>query len=62
MEIQSVKDVERRLNEGFDRTQEEKEKCIKWLTEFMAANQMTIKELDEMCYEDSDWVFDQIFQ
>lgn len=62
MEIQSVKDVERRLNEGIDRTQEEKEKCIKWLTEFMAANQMTIKELDELCYEDSDWVFDQIFQ
>lgn len=62
MEIQSVRDVERRLNEGFDRTCEEKENCIKWLTEFMVANQMTLRELDELCYEDSNWVFDQIFQ
>lgn len=59
--IKSVKDVERRLNEGLERTPEEHGKCVVWLTEFMAANQMSLKELDALCFEDANWVFDQIF-
>lgn len=59
--LKSVKDVERRLNDGFNRTPEEHEKCLIWLTEFMAANQMSLRELDALCFEDSAWVFDQIF-
>ena len=56
-----VKDVERRLNEGIERTEEEHNQCILWLTEFMAANDMSLEELDDLCFEDSTWVFDQIF-
>lgn len=60
--LKSIADVERRLNDGIDRTPEEREKCIIWLTEFMVANEMTLKELDHLCFEDSAWVFDQIFE
>lgn len=59
--VNSVRDVERRLNDGISRTPEEHEKCIVWLTEFMAANEMSLNELDDLCFEDSGWVFDQIF-
>lgn len=59
--LNSVEDIERRLNDGLERTQKEKEKCIIWLTEYMSANNMSLKELDELCFEDSDWVFNQIF-
>ena len=47
--VTSVKDIERRLNEGLNRTPEEHEKCYKWLVEFMTANDMTLKELDDLC-------------
>ena len=60
-EITSVKDVERRLNDGLDRTPEEHEMCYKWLMEFMTANDMSLKELDDLCWTDSDWIFNQIF-
>lgn len=56
-----VKDVERRLNEGIERTEAEHNQCILWLTEFMVANDMSLEELDDLCFEDSTWVFDQIF-
>ena len=59
--LNSVKDVERRLNDGLERTEEERDKCILWLTEFMTANQMSLRELDNLCFEDSNWVFEQIF-
>lgn len=57
----SIADVEENLNNGLYRTDEQREKCRKWLTEFMVANDMTLKELDDLCYTDSAWVFDQIF-
>ena len=41
-EITSVKDVERRLNDGLDRTPEDHEMCYKWLMEFMTANDMSL--------------------
>ena len=36
-------------------------KCFKWLLEYQLANDMSLMELDELCFEDSNWVFDQIF-
>ena len=59
--IDSVKDIERRLNDGLNRTPEEHAKCYKWLMEFMTANDMSLKELDDLCWTDSDWIFNQIF-
>lgn len=59
--INTIDDVVRRLNDGIDRTQEELDMCKKWLLEFQIANQMTLNELDDLCFEDSVWVFDQIF-
>ena len=57
----NIDDVVRRLNDGIERTEEELEMCKKWLLEYQLANQMSIKELDDMCFEDSVSVFDQIF-
>lgn len=57
----SIKEICRQLNDGIDRTPEELAKCEQWLTEFLAANQLSLKQLNEMCWEDSTWFFDQIF-
>ena len=57
----TIDDVVRRLNDGLDRTEDELMKCKQWLLEFQVANQMTLRELDNLCFEDSVWVFDQIF-
>lgn len=59
--ITSIDDVVRRLNDGLERTAEELDQCKKWLLEYQAANQMTLSELDELCFEDSVWVFDCIY-
>lgn len=59
--VHSIDDVVRNLNNGLDRTKEELELCKKWLLEYQVANDMSLYELDDMCYEDSDWVFEQIF-
>lgn len=60
-DIDSIDDIVRRLNDGLDRTKEELELCKKWLLEYQVANDMSLYELDDMCYEDSDWVIEQIF-
>lgn len=59
--IISIDDVVRRLNDGLERTEKELEKCKKWLLEFQLANQMSLEQLDDMCFEDSVWIFEQIF-
>lgn len=53
--------IEQQLNDGLNRTPKEREKCLKWLAEFSAANDMTLNELSELCWADSDWIFSQIF-
>lgn len=60
--INSVRDIEKRLNDGLNRTSEEHEKCYQWLMEFMIANDMTLNELDNLCWQDSNWIFNQIFE
>ena len=57
----TIDDVVRRLNDGLNRTEDELMQCKQWLLEFQLANQMTLRELDDLCFEDSVWVFDQIF-
>lgn len=59
--IENVKEVERRLNEGLDRTEEERKKCLSWLVSYLEANELTLNQLDNLCFENSDWVFGQIF-
>lgn len=44
----TLQDIERQLNDGLNRTSEEREKCLKWLTEFYAANDMSLTELNEL--------------
>jgi hypothetical protein len=53
--------IEQQLNDGIERTPEEHKKCLEWLAEFCTANQISLKELNELCWDDSDWVFSQIF-
>lgn len=57
----TIDDIVHRLNDGIDRTEEELEMCKNWLIEYQLANDMSLKELDELCFEDSNWVFDNIF-
>ena len=59
--IITIENIVRRLNDGLNRTEEELETCKKWLLEYQLANDMTLKELDNLCFEDSNWVFDNIF-
>ena len=59
--LNDVKEIERKLNDGLQRTQEEHEKCYKWLVEFMIANDLSLNELNNLCFTDSNWILDQIF-
>lgn len=59
--LNDVKEIERKLNDGLERTQEEHEKCYRWLVEFMIANDLSLNELNNLCFTDSNWIFDQIF-
>lgn len=59
--LNDVKEIERKLNDGLQRTQEEHEKCYKWLVEFMIANELSLNELDNLCFTDRNWILDQIF-
>lgn len=58
----TIDEVVRRLNDGLERTDEELEQCKKWLLEFQLANDLSLNELDDLCFEDSVWIFDQIFR
>ena len=58
----TIDEVVRRLNDGLERTDEELEQCKKWLLEFQLTNDLSLNELDDLCFEDSVWVFDQIFR
>lgn len=58
----TIDEVVRRLNDGLERTDKELEQCKKWLLEFQLANDLSLNELDDLCFEDSVWVFDQIFR
>ena len=60
--INCIDDVVRRLNDELERTQEELDMCKKWLLEYQVANELSLNELDDLCFEDSVWVFDQIFR
>lgn len=59
--IMTINDIVRRLNDGVDKTEEELKMCKNWLIEYQLANDMSLKELDELCFEDSNWVFDNFF-
>ena len=63
MEVRNmtIDDVVRRLNDGLERTQEKLDMCKKWLLEYQIANELSINELDNLCFEDSVWIFDNIF-
>ena len=57
----TFEEINRQLNEGLERTPDELEACKKWLIEFATANQLSLKELSDLCWEDSTWIFDQVF-
>lgn len=50
-----------RLNYGYDRTEEDLQKCKQWLLEWQAANQRTAHEMDDFCFMSPGWIFEQIF-
>ena len=57
----NIDNIIRRLNDGIDRTEEELKVCKEWLLEFQLANDMSLSELDDLCFIDPDWVLENIF-
>lgn len=57
----TIEDIVRRLNDGIERTDEEIAKCKEWLIEYKKLNNYSMIELDDLCFENSDWVFENIF-
>lgn len=53
-------EIERRLNEGLERSDAERKQCRDWL-QMMVGRGYTLEQLDDMCFEDSASVFDEIF-
>lgn len=56
-----VKNIARQLCDGLDKTEAEIEQCERWLAEYGIAHQLSLYQLNELCWEDSDWVLNQIF-
>lgn len=57
----TIDDIVHRLNDGLNRTEKELEMCKRWLLEYQFANDMSLRELDDLCFVNSDWIFDNIF-
>ena len=49
------------LTVGLDYTPGQLQQISQWLLEYQATNQLTLYQLNELCWEDSDWIFSQIF-
>lgn len=60
--LSSVDDVVHHLLNGLNKTKGDYDKCKRWLTEYQAANQMTLKELDKFCRKNSAWVLENVFE
>ena len=56
----TIDEVVRRLIDGLDK-EKDFQLIKKWLWEFQTANQMSLKELDDLCWKDSIWIFEQIY-
>lgn len=59
--VPEIKKIEQELNEGLNRTPRERELCRMWLLYYMTTNDLNLTELREKVWEDSNWVFQQIF-
>lgn len=56
-----IMDIEEHLTNCLSISPEDRQKCLIWLYEFYTANDITLNELNDLCYSDSDWIFQQIF-
>jgi hypothetical protein len=59
--VVNIDEIIRRLFDGLDKNKNDWRLAKKILLEYQIANQLSIKELDDLCWEDSAWVFDQIY-
>lgn len=57
----TVADVERRLNDGIERSLEERIVARNWLESYIKENNISAEELDDICFEDSTIIFDYIY-
>lgn len=57
----TVADVERRLNDGLERSLEERIVARNWLESYMKEKNISVEELDDICFEDSTKIFDSIY-
>lgn len=57
----TFREIARQLCQGLDKSEKDIDKATQWLAEYATANQLSMNELNEMCWEDSAWFLDQIF-
>lgn len=57
----TVADVERRLNDGIERSLGERIVARNWLESYIKENNISAEELDDICFEDSTIIFDYIY-
>lgn len=60
-QISNLNEVIRQLTEGLDYTKTQINQIRTWLLEYQTANQLSLHELNELCWKDSCWIFDQVF-
>lgn len=59
--LNTIDDVLNRLCDGLTYSEQDYDTLRHWLLEYQAANQLTLKELDDFCFSDSDWIFNHAF-
>ncbi|NMA49530.1 MAG: hypothetical protein GX947_07155 [Tissierellia bacterium] len=59
MENLTIDKIALQLLDGLDKSKFNEVK--QWLIEYQITNKLTLKQLNELCWNDSNWIFDQIF-
>lgn len=60
--VPTVRSVQNNLPRKKDQTVEETNRCYRWLVEFMADNNMSVKELADFCERNDEWVFSRMLE
>ena len=57
----TIESITRELTDGLTYTKKQIEEIQKWLIAYMFANRLSLRELSERCWENSDNIFNEIF-
>ena len=57
----TIDSIVKELTDGLEYTETQLNEIKTWLVEYQTANQLSLQQLNELCWKDSDWVFNNIF-